>query len=133
MLFVEFKGRMKNRKKYEQFACEVVDHLLPRSFKRDIVIGIEFVKTLDACGYCTLEGEDEILIQVNTENDEKTIAQTIAHELVHAKQYIRGELNSTMTRWMRQEVAKGLKYDDQPWEIEAFEKEVELTEMYWND
>ena len=43
---------------------------------------------------------------------------TLAHELVHVKQFARGELNEGLTRWKNKNHEK-TEYWDQPWEKEA--------------
>jgi predicted SprT family Zn-dependent metalloprotease len=53
---------------------------------------------------------------------------TIAHEMVHAKQYFRGELmhgDGGDFKWKKRN-AGGYKYENQPWEKEAFRREGEL-------
>lgn len=138
MINLFFQGRVKQKAKLEEFACDVINELLPREFKREIDIHVRFTKNLDAQGYCHVEDTDTICIEVHNGYDVKTIASTLAHELVHAKQYIRGELNATMTKWLKQEIPHGprggikIAYRQQPWEIEAFQKEEELTELLWN-
>ena len=138
MLSVFCSGRVKNRRRYEEFACNVVNDLLPRAFKRDIDIVIHFTKKdIGAMGWCHRLDDDIISIIVNTVSDPKELASTVAHELVHAKQYIRGELNDSMTRWKKKKIPYGprggckIPYARQPWEREAFCKEKILTEMYW--
>ena len=138
MIELFFEGRVKNRRKYEEFACDCINDLIPRAFKREIDILIKFTKKdIGAMGWCLPTDKNSIGIVVNTDAEPKMIAQTIAHELTHAKQYIRGELNDTMTRWKKEEIPYGprggikIKYRQQPWEIEAFEKEIELTRAYW--
>tara|TARA_R110002126_G_scaffold44448_2_gene126577 strand:+ start:533 stop:784 length:252 start_codon:yes stop_codon:yes gene_type:complete len=80
--------------------------------------------------------DDEILVEVNT-NYMDDLASTLAHELVHAKQYIRRELNGPMTRWKKKEIPYGprggckIPYRRQPWEREAFNTEGKLKELYW--
>ena len=55
---------------------------------------------------------------------------TLCHELVHAKQFIKGELGSCGVIW------KGVDYSlirdlkNQPWEQEAFQLEVKLYNKY---
>lgn len=138
MICLTFQGRIKNRKRYEEFAEDVVNELLPRPFKREINIHFWFTKNVGAMGYCQMEDKDEILITIDNTYDPELVVGTIAHELVHAKQYIRGELNAEMTRWMKQEIPYGprgglkIKYKDQPWEMEAFEKEMWLKELLWD-
>ena len=50
---------------------------------------------------------------------------TLAHEMVHVKQYARGQIKPSRSckthYWMGQHIRKS--YYDQPWEIEAYTKE----------
>lgn len=43
---------------------------------------------------------------------------TLAHELVHVKQFARGEVNSNLTHWKNKDCSDK-DYWDQPWEVEA--------------
>jgi hypothetical protein len=56
--------------------------------------------------------------------------ETIAHEMVHVKQYSKGELvdlsRSNSTRWQNNIIDKSTNYWDLPWEIEAHGKELGL-------
>jgi hypothetical protein len=54
--------------------------------------------------------------------DQEETLRTIAHEMVHLKQYSRKELNESMTKWRGVTVNSSIiPYFDQPWEIEAHE------------
>ena len=149
MINLFFHGRIRGRKYYEEFAQDVIDQLFPREFtKREIDIHIKFSA---ACGggvfgYAQYgDCEDEFLVEVGKvvidgtfrQQTPREMASTIAHELTHVKQYIRGELNSAGTRWKGQKVPYGprgglvIKYRQQPWEQEAFEMEEFLTELLW--
>lgn len=44
---------------------------------------------------------------------------TLAHELVHVKQFARGELDFGLTRWKSKSNMGDVDYWDQPWEKEA--------------
>ena len=72
-------------------------------------------------------------VQINTDQSAGEIAQTLAHELVHVKQFIRKELNADMDRWKRDRIPADvmIPYRSQPWEIEAYEMEGWLTDMFW--
>ena len=121
------------RKRHEEFAINVINDLLPRSFKRDISVFVHFTKNIEEMGLCHVEEKDVIGVQINTNQSAGEIAQTLAHELVHVKQFIRKELNADMDRWKRDRIPEDvmIPYRSQPWEIEAFEKEVWLTKAYW--
>lgn len=56
--------------------------------------------------------------------DEKTILKTIAHEMVHVKQYLLEEINESLTTWKENIIDRNnVNYFDLPWEKEAYEKE----------
>jgi len=148
MIHLAFEGDIKNRAKYEAFAEEVLDQLLPYEFPvREIVIGIRFVPIIGReYGLAHCEEENEYLIEIAkavvwdgeiVPCTAQEIASTIAHELTHVKQYIRKEFNATGTRWKGQEVPFGprggckIPYAQLPWEKEAFETEKIMVELLW--
>lgn len=57
--------------------------------------------------------------------DMERLLITIAHEMVHVKQYARGQVKDSKNRKARYWLGKKVKaeYFDQPWEIEAYSKE----------
>ena len=67
----------------------------------------------------------------------RDIASTLAHELVHAKQYIRRELNAKIlnnalvTSSGKIRTLSQNTYRKFPWEEEAYGLEEELTQLYW--
>ena len=45
---------------------------------------------------------------------------TMAHEMIHVRQFVRGDLDEDMTRWKSRRVnADNIPYRELPWEIEA--------------
>jgi hypothetical protein len=61
----------------------------------------------------------------------KRIVQTLAHEMVHVKQFAKGEMydhiNSYTIRWKRNTYnLKEMSYWDYPWEIDAYGRELGL-------
>lgn len=44
---------------------------------------------------------------------------TLAHEMVHVKQFAKGELDPCMSRWKSNRYVDHIDYWDQPWEKEA--------------
>jgi len=80
---------------------------------------------LDALGYCDFNYDfvdSELTISLNKNQSLDELITTLAHELVHAKQYLKKELKSSgfNTYW------KGCLSNNQEWEDEAYSKEEEL-------
>ena len=44
---------------------------------------------------------------------------TLAHEMVHVKQFAKGELNSSLSQWKSNKYCENINYWEQPWEKEA--------------
>lgn len=44
---------------------------------------------------------------------------TLAHEMVHVKQFAKGELDPALSRWKSNKYCDKIEYWDQPWEKEA--------------
>jgi len=55
---------------------------------------------------------------------------TLAHEMVHVRQFARGELNSSMTQWKSNKYCDNIEYWDQPWEKEARRLQGKLVEEF---
>lgn len=75
-------------------------------------------------GICSKMGEREITIIVDGGLGESDLIQCIAHEMVHAKQIAKGQLQldkKNRQLWLGQRVSKA--YHERPWEQEAFARE----------
>ena len=68
-----------------------------------------------AWGYCNGDTHD-IDIDINRTISFEDQMQTLAHEMVHAKQFLRKELDGNL--WKKRNY-DNVEYDDQPWEKEA--------------
>lgn len=55
---------------------------------------------------------------------------TLAHEMVHVRQFARGELNSSMSQWKSNKYCDNIEYWDQPWEKEARRLQGKLVEEF---
>ena len=69
-----------------------------------------------------------ILIQFKTELDKRDQTflqqmQALAHEMVHARQFLRGQLNCDGAWKWKGRMADGYEYENQPWEKEAYRLE----------
>jgi hypothetical protein len=100
--------------------------LLTPKMMENVFVKIKFNPKIAAYGYASVEDYNdsgkprEFEIEVHPGIGAYDILKTIAHEMVHVKQYIYGETNETLTRWKGQRVdADSIDYWVQPWEIEA--------------
>ena len=106
--------------------------------KDSVVIDIEFSKSLykedGLLGEVDFDDSNhnpkEFTITVDSTGSKRRMMETIAHEMVHVKQYSKGELvdlsRSNSTRWQNNIIDKNTNYWDLPWEIEAHGKELGL-------
>ena len=64
---------------------------------------------------------NHFVIWVKHNDSEKEKLITLAHEMIHVKQYCFGELNEEGTKWCGEYVnTEELSYEQLPWEIEAW-------------
>ena len=136
MITFELFGKIKNKKRYIKFVEDVIMHLLPYPYKREIFIAIEFSKKLENAGECVGD-RNYADITIAKEIDgvkvpSREIALTLAHELIHAKQYIKGQVSPSKPEW------KGINYSNvsyrgSPWEKEAYLMEDKLVEMFYDE
>jgi len=134
----------------EVLAWKMADKLnLTEDFDIDIIVMSKVKEGLlmdgDAAGYCSCIDDDEgsfnIEIELARDKDNMAIFRALAHEMIHAKQYIKGELSLGAfiednglgfgglwkgKIWKPAKKQDG--YYDSPWEKEAYEKEYQLLE-----
>jgi hypothetical protein len=51
---------------------------------------------------------------------------TLAHEMIHVKQFAKGELSHCLTYWKGKEISEDTEYRKQPWEKEAYAHDIGL-------
>ena len=123
-----------------EFYAEV---LLGKRMAKNIYLDIKLTKDLKkkekAYGFChiidhSLSRPREFMIELDGSVRYKfdQVLTWLAHEMVHLKQFVRGELFDYETgsvQWKSRTFGK-VHYDDQPWEKEAYRLEDELYEMF---
>ena len=84
-------------------------------------------------GVASKTGDKEVTIAVDSTLQLPQMLLTLAHEMVHAKQYIRGHYRALPSRngkvkrfWLGKQYS--VVYHKRPWEVEAFRREGELVE-----
>jgi len=119
------------------------DKLLGKRMAKNILVEIKLTKELkqkeNAYGYCHITDDNlnrprEFMIELDTsiKYSFDQIITWLAHEMVHLKQFVRGELFDYATgnvQWKSRTFGR-VHYDDQPWEKEAYRLEGELYEMF---
>lgn len=117
----------------------------------NLTIDIEKCHRLDVMGECINEDDTRnprwFTINLRDSKDDEDIVKTLAHEMVHVKQYAKNEL-AKVDQWVARKTARGVgkrlviaskwmgkiwkpstkenEYWDCPWEIEAYGREVGL-------
>jgi hypothetical protein len=112
------------------FTPQMKRHIEIRVRKRDLGTWHGFVSIED---YNVLNQPRSFVIELHKGDNEAEQLKTLAHELVHVRQYARNELNDEMNTWKGRYVdSDAIDYNDQPWEIEANKLGNELYELYTN-
>ena len=113
---------------------------MPKMYNLEIRVKLRrFPKDENAHGYClALDGPRadrprEFELDINSTIKLRNMLETIAHEMVHVKQYARGELyvgdrgnRFCKNRWQGKWMSDKINYWDLPWEIEAHGREAGL-------
>ena len=100
-------------------------------------VEIRFCPKITEYGYASIEEYNtrkkprKFLIEINPIIGSRRILETLAHEMVHVKQYIEGETNDELTRWRGKKVNPDkIDYWVQPWEIDAYGREAGLITKF---
>jgi hypothetical protein len=102
------------------------ENLMSEKMLENIYIQVIFDKTLDVHGYAHVSERTDtgkarmFQIQVNPHIGSHDIFETLAHEMVHVKQFAYSETNDDLTRWKGTVVPADTDYYSEPWEIEAY-------------
>jgi len=138
IVMVIVNGSGKNKRKETKSLAEFCIQMLMPRLKSKLTINIELVANLtekeSIAGDCIWDDDScnrprEFLIRIDSTQDRDAMFETIAHEMVHVKQYARGELKDfsstdAVCKWQGENIdISKLDYYDHPWEIEAHGRE----------
>lgn len=122
----------KFKKELMRASYSYLESLISKRLMNHIILDIEVKRPSliedGADGYCEVIGHNsqnkprEFLIQIARNKSKRYMMMTLAHEIVHLKQYALGELDEDTNTW------KGKRYNSKsywntPWEIEAYGRE----------
>jgi len=115
------------------FAEELLTHqMLPH-----ISLHISMRSTMRDLGTCSVTHYNSwykprtFQIELRRHRSFKTTLTTLAHEMVHLKQYAKGEIGIFLDKWHKQKIdTTAIPYEELPWEIEANFYEIMLYKLY---
>lgn len=135
MITITINGRIAQKQKVIEYSLSVLHALLPR-LRRNVEVDINVVTRCEHNHYALCWGDKdgaEIELargSLDTTFTIKEMMLNLAHELVHAKQFIKGELHPSLNKWKRLDYSN-VAYSRQPWEKEAYLLEDNLVEKHW--
>lgn len=142
MMKINFNGYVRGeaRTTIRAAAMFFLQELLGTRKAANTDVDIRLVKLrCGASGYCHIhEGEDNSYapkwfnIDIDGSMSLKTILETLAHEMVHLRQFRNKELGyrENYTRWMGRAYRLDIPYDREPWEKEAYALEKVLVAKF---
>ena len=128
----------KNLRPYIQRAVEFYAlQLLSPRMRQVVEITVKFKEDIDNLGsaevvaYNKSKKPRKFLIEIDPHIGASTIFKTLAHEMVHIRQFAYGHIDATLSRWHYQKIdSVQLNYWDHPWEIEAHGMEAGLVTKF---
>lgn len=145
MFDIAIVGKIEHKRYLKRYARDILHHFFKNRIKRTVPITIKIVDYLDGdqgqCygtrSYVTIELARIVRGKKNRKKRTRReyLLETLAHELIHAKQFIRGEINQRNLIWRGQRGpydCRRLTYRKTPWEKEAYGQEKELKVTYWD-
>tara|TARA_X000000368_G_C23056548_1_gene724169 strand:+ start:4502 stop:5398 length:897 start_codon:yes stop_codon:yes gene_type:complete len=144
---VSFEGTSLNKKRVKAYTYKTLNYLIPDNQKHTN-INIKEVQTIDnnntsggiraegskTAGRASRHGNDINIQIANITFGQRTFEEkmiTLAHELVHAKQFIFGELQFGKWKGTPEEDYYHMPYAKTPWEFEAYGLQDFLYKKFW--
>lgn len=111
--------------------------LLPPKLQRFVEVDIIIRSNMREHGICTpiewntLNKPRVFEVELRKKKSIKSMISTLAHEMVHVKQYAICEMNEYDTMWRGKKInTRKLDYYNLPWEEEAYSREKDLLNLY---
>lgn len=139
MINIDISGQIARKKDIYNYIEDVIYYLHPR-LRRNVDLTLHIVSwkpELKDYHYATCSGNKSLIdIELNRYNEKgekfthDQMMLNLAHELIHAKQLIKGDLSPKMQRYKRK-YHGNTPYSQQPWEKEAYKNESKIYNMFW--
>jgi hypothetical protein len=104
------------------------ENLMSDKMLENIFLRIKFDNSLEVYGRAAVLDYNEsgkprmFEIELHPGIGAHDILETLAHEMIHIKQFAYGDTDSNLTRWRGDRIPEDTDYYDEPWEIEAYGK-----------
>jgi len=112
-----------------------ISEMMPRIETLDVCINLDKLSEVD--GYCLAVTNREFNLEIDKRLSEDDFITAVCHEMVHVKQFARGEtkdVNLFTKRWKGEEYLSAYSTVDEymqlPWEKEAYELQEVLCKSY---
>lgn len=143
---ITIDGAIKHKNQVADYAQNVLEHFFTARFRRNVDVWIHFRRRLEPGyhGFCyghksevwldIAKGYSDPDTGTYQSYDSHVVLTTLAHELVHAKQIIKGQLCEQGNTWNFQGNkvdCSMMSYRQLPWEAEAHSMETRLYVKYW--
>lgn len=134
-MIVDFENTGPNQKDLEDACYFFAGQLLHKRTLDVLDIMIEFEEfERNTAGFCMWQEAQDYVITIDPRMSKFKMLETLAHEMIHVKQYAKKELvekpdGTTLWKKTRYD-RKDVDYMNFPWEIEAYAKERELLKSY---
>lgn len=127
-------------KLFKEATKSFAEQLISPQLSKNITVRIEIVDNLEAGGYCDFEDSwpyppRNFTIELCRTKKKIHMFTALAHEMVHLKQFAKGEMKDRLykrkyvTLWKGQ-IFEDISYWDSPWEIEAYGLENSLVAKF---
>jgi len=136
MIFVDVKGANSTRLKNKLISAAyfyLKELKVNSRTNLDVVIRLSSMGVDGYCDYNYDDSDKEITIELNKNQSHNELLLALAHEMVHAKQYVKKELRTIngLNYWKGATFSQTKFVDNMvPWEQEAYCRERELFNSY---
>jgi hypothetical protein len=114
------------------------ESLIPnKNMSKNLNIKVKFSNKIKDFGYAEIDGYNshnkprDFILTVHSNIGARSIIETLAHEMVHIKQFVYCETNESLSKWLDFKIdSDKIDYWDLPWEIEAYGREAGLLTKF---
>ena len=142
---VNFVGHINKKTKdlIEEAVIFFGEYLMGKRLANNVEVEVKITRGLarrdGVAGWCDWEDDNvrprafEIELDHSACLKDDNLYEIVAHEMVHVKQYARGEIKTHRfgrQTWKGKTVLDSVPYSKQPWEVEAYALEESLVKLF---